>query len=669
VARPSAKVDGRFVFPWLSAGRAGCKHHPAVNTASQLRSIRLFAAAAACAWTAALLVSCVAYARFVRRGVVELAAAQARESFQKDLAYRRWVARQGGVYVRPTDHTPPNPYLPAPDRDAALADGRPLTLVNPAYMTRQVLDDDRQRGGAVSRITSLNPIRPENGPDPWEAQALAALAGGATEVVDELSAGEPVLRYMGRLVAEERCLGCHAAQGVKLGDLRGGISISIPMASYAAVADAQVERIALGHGVAWLLGVGAIAGTGRRAARRARERERERERRAVLEAELSHARRLEALGRLAGGVAHDLNNLLSPILGNAQLALETMGPDHPLHDDLRDIHDAAERARVLTHQLLAFGRKQVLSVEPIDASATVEALAPMLRRLLGAGIELRTELGAGLPATRADRAQLGAALLNLAANGRDAMPSGGVLTVSTACVEVDCERGARVGLAPGPHVAIAVGDTGAGIDEATRVRLFEPFFTTKPSGNGLGLASAHGTVRQLGGAIEVESAPGAGSTFRILLPAVGEQAVTPGPIPLARPERAGGGETVLLVEDEDAVRRTATNVLASLGYRVLAAADGEEALRLVAGRERELGALVSDLQMPRMDGRALHARLAALRPGLPTVFITGFASETLGPATPGVVVVHKPFTPGELGAALRRVLDAADQLPRAASRV
>jgi signal transduction histidine kinase len=639
---------------------------PFASGPSPLRTIRLTAGAAIVAWTVAVLVSYELYARNVRVGVLALAAAQARAAFEKDLAYRRWVNERGGVYVEPDGRTPPNAHLAVARRDVVTTDGHRLTLVNPAYMTRQVLDDERRRGGPAARITSATPKRPENGPLGWERAALGRLSAGALEVLEESHEEPPMLRYMGPLFADAHCATCHA--DVRPGELRGGISIEVPLTPYLDVAVAQSERIAVGHVVVWGLGVAGIAVTASRTARRSRERERAREEREALEQELAHARRLEALGRLAGGVAHDLNNLLSPILGNATLALDRVR-DPELRQDLEDIRDAGQRARLVTQQLLAFGRKQVLTLEPVEPSETVAATLPMIRRLVGDAVEVRADLAAGLPPVRADRAQLGAALLNLAANARDAMPAGGVLTLATALVDVEPDRAGRLGVVPGRCVGITVSDTGVGIDELTRTRLFEPFFTTKESGNGLGLASAHGTVRQLGGAVEVESALGQGATFRVLLPILeeGEPAAGRTPPPAA-PDVPRGTETILLAEDEPAVRRYVGAVLRSLGYRVLAADGGEEALALSRGHRGEIHGLVSDLQMPRVGGPALRARLAAERPGLATVFITGFAGETLGAAPsspPGAVVIVKPFTPDELGIAVRQALDAARPRARA----
>jgi len=631
-----------------------------VNGAGPIRQIRVSAAAAAFVWTMAAVAAFLWTSALGHRSVVALAVAQARASVRKDIAYRTWAWEHGGVYVPASLETPPNPYLRVAEREDTTPSGRVLTLVNPAYMMRQVMEADRERGGPRGRITSARPLRPENRPDAWEAEALAKMERGAVEVVEQVEKDAPVLRYMGRLSSEERCLRCHGAKGEAAG-VRGGISISVPMAPYFAVADDQAFRLGTVIGLIWAVGLAAIGFGTARGCRRVRERQREHDARRALEEELAHARRLEAIGRLAGGIAHDLNNLLSPILGNSSLALERVPPGGELRQDLEDIQEAAQRARALTQRLLAFGRKQVLAVEPLDASAVVEELVPMLRRLVPHGLEVKTELERGLPPVRADRAQLEAVMLNLAANARDAMGGGGVVRLSTALEVVEGERAARAGVSPGRYVAVAVTDTGSGIDPAHMARLFEPFFTTKPTGTGLGLASAHGTVRQLGGTIDVATSLGGGSTFRVLLPVAGSDEVV-APRPRRVPERPrGGSETVLLVEDEPAVRRYVSAALASAGYRVLAAPDADEALRIAERHPSAIDALVSDLRMPRVGGRELHARLVASRPGLPTVFITGYSGDSAGaehPMPEGTVVVQKPFTPGDLAQAVRRVLDA-----------
>ncbi len=631
-----------------------------MNAEGPLRHIRIAAAAAAAIWTAVALVALVWTSALAHRSVVALAVAQARASFRKDLAYRRWALQAGGVYVPVGPAARPNPLLGAKDREARTATGRALTLLSPSTMTRQVLEADAEAGGPRGHLTSAQPLRPENRPDAWEAEALARLERGEPEVVEEIAHDAPTLRYMGRLVSDERCAACHESQRRSPAAVRGGISITVPMPEYFDAADAQTFRFAAAIGLVWAAGIGGILLAVCGGTRRVRERHTEREARAKLEEELAHARRLEAIGRVAGGIAHDLKNLLSPILGNSELALERVPPGAELRQPLEDIREAAERARLLAQRLLAFGRKQVLNVEPLDPTTVVEQLMPMVRQLVPHGVELRMDVGRTLPGIRADRTQLEAVLLNLVANARDAMPGGGVLRISTATVALDEHRATRSGIGAGRYVAIEVSDSGTGIDTAHVGRLFEPFFTTKPMGTGLGLASAHGTVRQLGGTIEVDTAPGRGSTFRVHLPALESEAVTPSR--MRRDESApGGAETVLLVEDEPAVRRYVEAALSSLGYRVLAAEDGEDALRISSRNLAAIDVLVSDLRMPAMGGRELYACLADRRPGLPTVFMSGYAGTAFGaddPVPPGTILLQKPFTRADLATAVRRVLDA-----------
>jgi hypothetical protein len=474
-------------------------------------------------WTAAMGGSAAWNLHRAQRAIVDLAVVEARATFQKDLVYRRWNAIQGGVYVEASEQTPPNPWLAGvPGRDVRTTDGRHLTLVNPAYMTRQAHELAAQQYGTRGHITSLKPLRPENAPDAWEAAALRRFEAGAAEVAEEAErGGDPSLRFMGRLVTEERCLRCHAHQGYRVGDVRGGISVVVPLAPYLAAARAQAAPLVGWHLLIWALGaIGLVVGGQRLAARVA---EREAALRALHEAEqqLARSRRLEAVGQLAGGLAHDLNNVLAPILSNASLALEEVPRESETWQDLNQVVEAARRARGLVRRLLAFARRQPLEVVPLDLSEVIASLAPMLRDVAGPRIELALDLAAGLPAVEADRGQLETVLVNLAANARDAMPGGGAVRCSTAEATLDEAAAAALELRAGRHVVLEVADTGAGMTPEVLARAFEPFFTTKAvgQGTGLGLASVHGVVRQHGGAVAVQSALGRGTTFRILLPA------------------------------------------------------------------------------------------------------------------------------------------------------
>ncbi len=493
------------------------------STARRDFSLRRYLAVAGVLWTGAMAGSLAWTLHQSHHAFLELAAVEARATFQKDLVYRRWNALQGGVYVEVSAHTPPNPWLAGvPGRDLETTDGRHLTLVNPAYMTRQVHELAAADYGNRGHITSLRPLRPENRPDPWEALALARLEGGAEEVTERADIdGGTHLRFMGRLLVEERCLKCHAQQGYRVGDVRGGISVAVPLDPYLAAEASQARTLAGWHALVWALGLAGMVVAGRRLEQRVAEREAAL--RALHEAEqqLARSRRLEAIGQLAGGLAHDLNNTLAPILSHAGMALEDLPEGSETREDLVQVVDAAQRARGLVRRLLAFARRQPIEVVPLDVSEVTAALTPMLRDVVGRHVELAEVLAAGLPAVEADRGQLETVLVNLAANARDAMPDGGTVLVATSAEDLDPRAAAALELEPGRHVVLAVADTGLGMTPEVMARIFEPFFTTKEvgQGTGLGLASVHGVVRQHGGAVGVDSAPGKGTTFRVWLPA------------------------------------------------------------------------------------------------------------------------------------------------------
>ena len=330
-----------------------------------------------------------------------------------------------------------------------------------------------------------------------------------------------------------------------------------------------------------------------------------------LETQLHHAQRLEAIGVLASGVAHDFNNLLTVICGYSEMIQTRMRIDDPLRGLASEIHKAGESASTLTRQLLAFGRKQVLSPQVLNLNGLVKETEKMLRRLIGADVELTAVLDPQLGSVMADAGQLDRVLINLVVNARDAMPMGGKVTLATQNVELDAETARRhMGIAAGRYVQLTVTDSGSGMDEATKARIFEPFFTTKEigKGTGLGLSMVHGIVAQSGGNIEVESALGKGTSFRIFLPRVDGTNVCGPAAPL---DARGGSETVLLVEDDVGVRELCRLALRSVGYTVLEAADGEQAIQVIAGHVHPLHLLITDVVMPRMSGRALAERLNA----------------------------------------------------------
>jgi signal transduction histidine kinase len=378
------------------------------------------------------------------------------------------------------------------------------------------------------------------------------------------------------------------------------------------------------------------------------------------EEQLRQSQKMEAIGRLAGGVAHDFNNLLTVIRGHGELVLRRLESEHPLRRNLQEIGLAAERASALTHQLLAFSRKQVLQPRTLDLGEVVERMDRLLQRLIGEDVELVTRRCPDLGSVRADPAQMEQVIVNLAVNARDAMPEGGVLSVELANAEVDetYTRGRPV-VTAGPYVVLSVTDTGHGMDAETKARIFEPFFTTKEpgKGTGLGLATVYGIVKQSEGFIWVYSEPGRGTTFKIYLPRVDQP-----PEPLtSRPGPAAvhGTETVLLVEDEDSLRSLLRELLESFGYDVLEAAHGVDALRVAREHPATVHLLLSDMVMPQMTGRELADRLTRLRPGIKVLFMSGYAAGAAPQQEiPGdAAYIEKPFTADALAGAIRALLD------------
>jgi PAS domain S-box-containing protein len=380
------------------------------------------------------------------------------------------------------------------------------------------------------------------------------------------------------------------------------------------------------------------------------------------EEQLRQAQKMEAIGRLAGGIAHDFNNVLSVVLSYCDLMLDDVPEDSSLRRDLEEVRRAGERAATLTRQLLAFSRQQVLQPRVLDLNEVVAGMSRMLERLLGEDVELELRCAPGLGKVRVDAAQIEQVVMNLVVNARDAMPTGGKLTIETANVELDAEFAAtHLGVLPGPHVMLAVSDTGTGMDKETLGRVFEPFFTTKEKGKGtgLGLSTAFGIVKQSAGSIWVYSEPAKGATFKVYLPVTLEASASlPAP---ARASEMRGSETVLLVEDEDQVRSLAAGILRKYGYRVLEARMAREALALAAGGG-PVDLLLTDVVMPEMAGPLLAEKLMSLRPSMRVLFMSGYTDDAVvrhGILEAGAAFLQKPFVPEVLARRVRAALDGA----------
>ena len=380
-----------------------------------------------------------------------------------------------------------------------------------------------------------------------------------------------------------------------------------------------------------------------------------------LEEQLLQAQKMEAIGQLAGGISHDFNNLLTVINGYSALLRENLPEEHPMRGGLVAIGRAGERAASLTHQLLAFSRKQVLQPRVLNLNDLVADMRSMLQRLIREDIELITLLHPALRNTEADPTQMEQVVMNLAINARDAIDSNGSITIETRNAEA--AEPSSAGMASGAYVVLTVRDNGKGMDAATLGRIFEPFFTTKEKGRGtgLGLPTVYGIVKQSGGQIEVESTLGHGTEFRVYLPAATAGAAQTSHEESAQASREPGQGTILLVEDDDAVRHFIGSVLRDLGYQVLTAADGEQAARVSAEFEGAIDLLISDVVMPRMSGYELARLLAARRAGLKVLYLSGYSEDTFaeGALQPLARLLPKPFSPQELGRKVQEMLGAA----------
>ncbi len=382
-----------------------------------------------------------------------------------------------------------------------------------------------------------------------------------------------------------------------------------------------------------------------------------------IEEQLRQIQQLEVVGRLAGGVAHEVNNQMSVVLGCADFVLRRSDVPDPARADVEQMRNAAERSAAVTSQLLAFSRRQILRLSPLDLNQVVTELEPILQRTVGEDIALRLQLEQGLGSIRADRGQIEQVLFNLTLNARDAMPLGGMLSLETSSASLHddyMQRRPGVAISPGAYAVLAVCDTGHGMDAEIRQHIFEPFFTTKGigKGTGLGLSTVYGIVKQSGGYVWVYSEVGIGTAFKIYLPLAQARDTAERVVPSASYR---GSETVLVVEDEAVVRDMAARGLTAEGYRVLQARDGAEALEVLATRDGDVDIVVTDVAMPVLNGRELAARLAEQRPGLPVLFTSGYTDDNVvrrGLLESGQPFLQKPFSPSALAQHVRALLDA-----------
>ena len=727
-------------------------------------------------WTAIIIISLTWNLYLAHRNILEKARTAALTFYELNLAYRSWAAGHGGVYVPVTEKLRPNPYLNVPQRDVTTKGGRNLTLMNPAWMTRQVFEILGRQSALPIRnhLTSLKFLNPANKPDAWEEQALRAFEQGSAEASAAVQIdGNEYLRIMKPFKTEQGCLACHGHQGYAVGDIRGGISIAVPLAPFFATEQQERRTIGLTHAVLWCIGLGGIflatrtfaqqqallsgseekyrllfennphpmwvydletlrfltvndaaqqaygysqkeflsmtiadirpaedvpalmknvahATEGLDAAGVWRHRKKDgntifveiathsvvfsghharlvmatdiTERR-QLESQLRQAQKMEAVGQLAGGVAHDFNNILTAIAGYGSLLLMKLRADDPLRHNVEQILSSADRAAHLTQSLLTYSRKQIIAPRPVDINAQVNRTALLLRRLIGEDIDLRTNLADEPLVVMADSIQIDQALMNLSTNARDAMPSGGALLIETSRTVLSEDFGKLHAFGgKGAFALIAITDTGLGMDEATRQRIFDPFFTTKGvgRGTGLGLSMVYGIVKQHNGLITVYSEPGKGSCFRIYLPLIsGDKGDWDENVAAALPVPRGS-ETVLLAEDDDTVRGLTRTILEEFGYRVIEARDGEDAVEKFREHADTISLAILDVVMPKKNGLDAYNELQKLKPGVKALFMSGYTADIIhkkGVLEKGLLFIAKPAPPADLLKKVREALD------------
>lgn len=740
---------------------------------------RLWFAVLVLVWTLLLVALLFANLREHADSVTSFARSEAEVLIQHMKSARAWNALHGGVYVEVNENTPPNPYLEGlvKERDIVTPEGRRLTLVNPAYMTRLINEYFNETDKRVAHITSLNPIRPENAPDPWERAALQAFEQGAAEVFEITEVeGRPFMRLMRPLTVQQACLQCHASQGYKVGDIRGGITASVPFDEHARYLQELNINDSMAYGAIWLLGLVGLAFASGRLSRRDQALKQaeefihilsssveqaseaimitdqhgiieyinpsfsqltgyapedvigktpamlksgahdERFYQAIwrdiasgkawqgrvvnrkrdgtcypamltvspikradgevthfvgsqqdlreyehLEEQFHQAQKMEALGTLVGGIAHDFNNTLAGISGNAYLAGLAVEGNAEASERLETIETLSFRAAGMIQQLLAFSRSDVRSMNPMLISSFLKETIKMHEVSIPESVRLQNDVFNSDMQVRGDINLLQQVMMNLINNARDAVEGVDEPTITIRLDRFEADAAFR---AEYPDVGaeafarISISDNGCGVRQEDLAHIFDPFFSTKEvgKGTGLGLSMAYGAVRSHGGVLTVESTPGAGATFHICLPLLQADES----LMAVRADEeivAGRGETILLVDDEVSVVETGKAVLERLGYVMLTARNGREALDIYRERGGEIDLLIMDIVMPDMGGLEAAAEMRRINPQAKIIFATGYDRSGSGDRLKSETVIAKPFSAGKISRLIRDVLE------------
>lgn len=623
--------------------------------------------------------------------------------FDSILITRRWNANYGGVYVEKKGNMQSNKYLEHPDITAR--NGKVYTMKNPSLMTREISDMSSKNSGFRYHITSLNLLNPGNAPDAWERDALTRFARGEKEATQIISRdGKSWFRLMRPLYYEKGCVGCHGKQGYSPGDVRGGISVSLPYDEVAVELEKNRNKMfRLAAGILLVLGftfyliiwklVDRLSRAGVQLAdekgkleqlnteldRRIMERtqeladandqlrkeilEKDRTHKALMEREeqLRHIQRMEEIGQLASGIAHDFNNIITVIVGYCGILQMKLTPDDFAYDKVAQIAQAADRASKLTKSLLTFSRKESMEPVVLNLNDALRVVESFLKRIIGEGVELTISNRFDPIIIHADQGQIEQVMINLATNAKDAMHGEGKLSFETDIFTVDSAFIAAHGYGePGPYGLLLVSDTGRGMDKETCDRVFDPFFTTKEAGKGtgLGLSIVQCIIAQHNGFVSVDSHVGVGTTFRVMIPLHGKTAPGLKERLLTAP---GGTETILVAEDDEAVSNMVVLALNGYGYRTIQACDGREAVELFKAGKDNIDMLLSDVMMPFLNGVEAARIIKGIKPEVKVLFMSGYAADIVNDKTgdeKDFQLIIKPIHPVRLALKIREILDA-----------